>query len=100
VHEWLTCHPRWTFHFTPASTPWRNAEGILAKLTRRRLKRGVFRYVADLRGALNRFRAEIDSLPDPSSGPWPPNAHSSNAATKLRIRSPACNVTASDADAP
>jgi transposase len=66
VREWLTGHPRWTFHFTPASTPWRNAvEVFLATLMRRRLKHGVFRSVADLRSALNRFLVETDSSPRP-----------------------------------
>src|SRR6202045_673457 len=47
VQKWLARHPRWTFHFTPTSAPWLNAvEGFFAKLTRRRLKRGVFRSVA------------------------------------------------------
>jgi phage-related protein len=35
---------------------WLNAvEGFFAKLTKRRLKRGVFRSVADLQAAINRF---------------------------------------------
>jgi hypothetical protein len=48
--------PRWTFHFTPTSASWLNAiEGFFAALTKRRLKRGVFRSVADLQAAINRF---------------------------------------------
>ena len=48
VQKWLARHPRWTFHFTPTSASWLNAvEGFFAKLTRRRLKRGVFRSVAE-----------------------------------------------------
>src|SRR6478736_4410738 len=44
VQRWLARHPRWTFHFTPTSASWLNAvEGFFAKLTKRRLKRGVFR---------------------------------------------------------
>ena len=44
VRAWLDRHPRWTFHFTPTSASWLNAvEGFFAKLTKRRLKRGVFR---------------------------------------------------------
>jgi transposase len=44
VRAWLARHPRWTFHFTPTSASWLNAiEGFFAKLTKRRLKRGVFR---------------------------------------------------------
>ena len=43
VIEWLGRHERFTFHFTPTSASWINAvEGFFAKLTNRRLKRGVF----------------------------------------------------------
>ena len=43
VKKWLARHPRWTFHFTPTSASWLNAvEGYFAKLTKRRLQRGVF----------------------------------------------------------
>jgi transposase len=56
VRQWLTRHPRWTFHFTPTSASWLNAvEGFFATLTKRRLKRGVFRSVVDLQAAINRF---------------------------------------------
>jgi transposase len=66
VRKWLAQHPRWTFHFTPTSASWLNAvEGFFAKLTRRRLKRGVFRSVADLQAAINRFVAETNSDPKP-----------------------------------
>jgi len=66
VREWLTQHPRWTFHFTPTSASWLNAvEGFFAKLTSRRLKRGVFTSVADLKAAINRFVEETNSHPKP-----------------------------------
>ena len=56
VRKWLDRHPRWTFHFTPTSCSWLNAvEGFFAKLTRRRLKHGVFHSVLDLQAAINRF---------------------------------------------
>ena len=59
VRRWLERHPRWTFHFTPTSASWLNAvEGFFATLTKRRLKRGVFRSVADLQAAINRFLEE------------------------------------------
>ena len=59
VRRWLEHHPRWTFHFTPTSASWLNAvEGFFATLTKRRLKRGVFRSVADLQAAINRFLEE------------------------------------------
>jgi hypothetical protein len=50
----LARHKRFTFHFTPTSCSWLNAvEGYFAKLSRRRLKRGVFKSVADLQAAIN-----------------------------------------------
>ena len=56
VRKWLARHPRWTFHFTPTSASWLNAvEGFFATLSKRRLKRGVFRSVVDLQAAINRF---------------------------------------------
>ena len=62
VRQWLARHPRWTFHFTPTSASWLNAvEGFFAKLTRQRLKRGVFRSVIDLQVAINRFVAETNA---------------------------------------
>ncbi len=56
VRKWLARHPRWVFHFTPTSASWLNAiEGFFAILTKRRLKRGVFRSVVDLQASINRF---------------------------------------------
>ena len=56
VRRWLKRHPRWTFHFTPTSSSWANAvEGFFAKLSKRRLKRGVFHSLVDLQAAINRF---------------------------------------------
>ena len=64
--RWLARHPRWTFHFTPTSASWLNAvEGFFAKLTRRRLKRGVFRSLPDLQDAINRFLADTNVDPKP-----------------------------------
>ena len=66
VRQWLAQHPRWTFHFTPTSASWLNAvEGFFAKLTNRRLKRGVFRAVDDLKEAINNFIAQINAEPKP-----------------------------------
>src|SRR5271156_3556069 len=56
VRQWIARHPRWAFHFTPTSASWLNAvEGFFATLTKRRLKRGVFRSVVALHAAINRF---------------------------------------------
>ena len=66
VRRWLARHPRWTFHFTPTSASWLNAvEGFFAKLTRQRLKRGIFQSVVDLQLAINRFVAETNADPKP-----------------------------------
>ena len=66
VIAWLGRHPRFVFHFTPTSASWLNAvEGFFAKLTKRRLKRGVFRSIVDLQAAINRFLAEHNQDPKP-----------------------------------
>jgi transposase len=66
VKAWLTRHPRFVFHFTPTSCSWLNAvEGFFSKLTRQRLKRGVFRSIVELQAAINRFLAETNANPKP-----------------------------------
>jgi transposase len=66
VRQWLARHPRWTFHFTPTSASWINAvEGFFAKLTKRRLKRGVFHSLVSLQAAINRFLEEANADPRP-----------------------------------
>src|SRR5665213_1759313 len=66
VRAWLDRHKRFVFHFTPTSASWLNAvEGFFAKLSRRRLKRGVFRSVVDLQAAINRFLVETNTEPKP-----------------------------------
>ena len=66
VRAWLDRHPRFVFHYTPTSCSWLNAvEGFFAKLTRRRLKRGVFRSIVELQAAINRFVAETNGNPKP-----------------------------------
>ena len=66
VVAWLARHPRWTFHFTPTSGSWLNAvETFFAALTKRRLKRAVFRSVVDLQAAINRYISEHNAEPKP-----------------------------------
>lgn len=66
VLAWLQRHPRFVFHFTPTSCSWLNAvETFFAKLTRRRLKRGVFRSIVDLQAAINRFIEAHNHDPSP-----------------------------------
>ena len=66
MRQWLARHPRWVFHFTPTSGSWLNAvESFFSALTRRRLKRGIFRSIADLQAAINRYLAEHNADPKP-----------------------------------
>jgi transposase len=66
VRRWLDRHPRWTFHFVPTSCSWLNAvEGFFAKLSKRRLKRGVFNSIVDLQAAINRFVSHHNTEPKP-----------------------------------
>jgi transposase len=66
VQAWLNRHPRFVFHYTPTSASWLNAvEGFFAKLTKRRLKRGVFRSIVDLQTAIHRFLEETNDEPKP-----------------------------------
>jgi transposase len=66
VLAWLQRHPRWTFHFTPTSASWLNAvEGFFAKLTKGRLKRGVFGSLVELQAAIKRYLAETNGAPKP-----------------------------------
>ena len=66
VRGWLTCHPRFFFHFTPTSCSWLNAvEGFFAKLAKQRLKRGVFHSIVDLQATINRFLEHTNNDPQP-----------------------------------
>ena len=66
TRAWLTRHPRFVFHYTPTSASWLNAvEGFFAKLTKRRLKRGVFRSIVDLQATINRYIADHNQAPKP-----------------------------------
>jgi transposase len=72
VNRWLARHPRFHVHFTPTSLipfgaqPWINAvEGLFATLTKRRLKRGVFRSVIELNQAIRAYLDAHNADPKP-----------------------------------
>ncbi|MDF3017055.1 MAG: Integrase core domain protein [Thermomicrobiales bacterium] len=66
VLRWLARHPRFVFHFTPTSCSWLNAvETVFSALSRRRLKRGVFRSIVDLQAAINRYIEDHNAEPKP-----------------------------------
>ena len=59
VDAWLADHPRWVFHFTPTSASWLNAvENFFSAITRKRIRRGVFKSVAGLEDAIRRYIAD------------------------------------------
>jgi len=66
VRAWLADHPRWVFHFTPISASWLNAvESFFSTITRRRIRRGVFKSVADLEHAIAGYIREHNKTAKP-----------------------------------
>jgi len=69
VRAWLARHPRWTFHVTPTSSSWPNAvQGFFARLSRRRLKHGVFCSVVERRPPSTASSSSATRARSPSSG--------------------------------
>lgn len=66
VHDWLVKRPRWHLHFTPTSASWLNmVQGWFALLTRRQLKRGVFRSTDELQAAIHAYIDQTNAEPKP-----------------------------------
>jgi transposase len=66
IHAWLLKRPHWHLHFTPTSASWLNlVEGWFARLTRRRLQRGVFTSTAELEAAIRSYVAQTNAQPKP-----------------------------------
>ena len=66
VLAWLSRHPRWIFHFTPTSASWLNAvDNFFSKMTRQRIRRGVFHSIVDLQSAINAYLTEHNAHPKP-----------------------------------
>jgi transposase len=81
VKQWLDNHPRWVFHFTPTSASWLNAvEGFFSIITRRQIRRGVFKSVADLEDAIRRYIREHNRSSKPFV--WTKPAHTILAKLK------------------
>lgn len=56
VKKWLEKHSRFHFHFIPTSSSWVNLiERWFAEITRKRIRRGVFKSVPDLIAAIDDF---------------------------------------------
>jgi len=66
VQEWLAAHPRFQFHFIPTSSSWLNLiERWFAEITNQRIRRGVFRSVKDLEGAITDYIHHNNANPKP-----------------------------------
>ena len=66
VRDWLAHHPRFHLHFTPTSASWLNmVERFFRDLTTQRVRRGVFRSVAELEQAIQDYLAQHNERPKP-----------------------------------
>src|SRR5208283_3075629 len=66
VQRWLKRHPRFHVHFTPTSASWLNlVERFFRDITDQRLRRGVFRSVAELIGAITAYIQQHNHEPKP-----------------------------------
>ena len=64
VKRWLSAHPRFHLHFTPTSASWMNmVERFFSELTTKRIRRGIFRTVAELEEAIMNYLAVHNDKP-------------------------------------
>jgi len=66
VMAWLEKHKRFHFHFTPTSSSWLNMiERWFGEITRKRIRRGVFKSVPELIAAIQEFIRINNQNPKP-----------------------------------
>lgn len=66
VQNWMKRHPRFIPHFIPTSSSWLNlVERWFGELTGKRLRRGAFVSVNDLKGAIDEFLKAWNDQPRP-----------------------------------
>jgi transposase len=66
VKRWLKAHPRFHLHFTPTSASWLNmVERFFAEITRKRIRRGAFKSVAELKSAIMEYLENHNADPKP-----------------------------------
>ena len=66
VRAWLKRHPRFVCHFVPISSSWLNlVERWFGELTSKRIRRGSFHSVAELKAAIDEFLAVWNENPKP-----------------------------------
>ena len=66
VKRWLARRPRFHLHFTPTGSSWLNlVERWFGELTGKRIRRGTFSSVHDLKKAISEFVATYHANPRP-----------------------------------
>src|SRR5712672_1100769 len=66
VKRWLKAHPRFHLHFTPTSASWLNmVERFFAEITRKRIRRGAFKSVAELYSDIMEYLENHNADPKP-----------------------------------
>lgn len=66
VKKWLEKHPRWNFHFIPTHSSWLNqVERWFAKITDKKIRRGVFRSVKELTQTIEEYIEANNRNPKP-----------------------------------
>ena len=66
VRAWLEKHPRFHCHFTPTSSSWLNlVERWFGEITRKRIRRGVFKSVAELVSVIDEYIRLNNANPKP-----------------------------------
>jgi transposase len=66
VTKWLEAHKRVHVHFTPTSSSWLNmVERFFRDITENRIRRGIFRSVAELESAIQTYIANHNAAPKP-----------------------------------
>ena len=66
VIRWLKAHPRFHLHFTPTSASWLNmVERFFAEITRKRIRRGTFKSVDQLKAAIMQYLENHNADPKP-----------------------------------
>ena len=66
VKRWLKAHARFHMHFTPTSASWLNmVERFFAEITQNRIRRGVFKSVAELKSAIMEYLERHNADPKP-----------------------------------
>jgi transposase len=66
VKRWLKAHVRFHLHFTPTSASWLNmVERFFAEITRKRIRRGTFKSVAELKSAIMDYLENHNADPKP-----------------------------------